>query len=149
MTYRKRIGVLLVLCFACLTACASRSMPAHTAQGTPTDSLACTGVCVTLTDSEIASSRVSFIAAERYDFVVTNDGKAPKHFIIELAPPGPDVGSASNKILFLSSEISPGASRSFPYAFPIIAPQSALAFVTRLPGSGGPGPLLPVQVELE
>jgi len=146
MTYRKSAGLLLVLCFACLTACASRSTTADAAHVTPTGSPSCIGVCVTLTDSEIESSRVTFIAAERYDFVVTNNSKAPNTFIIELAPPGPDVGSAYNEILFLSSEISPGASRSFTYAFPIIAPQSALAFATRLPGPGGTGPLLPVQV---
>lgn len=108
MTYRKSAGLLLALCFACLTACASRSTTAVPAHMTPTDSPACIGVCVTLTDTEIESSRVTFIAAERYDFVVTNKGKVPNTFIIKLAPPGPDVGSPYNEILFQSLEIPRG-----------------------------------------
>jgi hypothetical protein len=84
MNYRMHIGVLLVLCLAYLTACMRGSRPPDPPHVAPPDPPACHAVCVTITDNEIASSRVTFLAGRAYSFVVTNQGKAanmshPKH----------------------------------------------------------------------
>jgi hypothetical protein len=116
--------------------------------GYPTDPPACNAACVTLTDTKIASSRVTFTAGEPYYFVVTNEGKVPSNFIITAELQILNPGSQYNPILYISSTIPPGASRNFTFAFPITAPQGAVEFATTLVDPGGPGVLLPVQVEL-
>lgn len=148
MNYRMIAGVLLVLYLAGFTACTNRSTPADPAHLDPVDPPACNAVCVTLTDIKIESSRVTFSAGEPYYFVVTNEGKAPSNFIITAELQGPNLGSQYNPILYISSTIPPGASRNFTFAFPITAPQGAVEFATTLVDPGGPGVLLPVQVEL-
>jgi hypothetical protein len=148
MNYRMIAGVLLVLYLAGLTACTNWSTSADPARLDPTDPPACNAVCVTLTDTKIESSRVTFTAGEPYYFVVTNEGKVPSNFIITAEPQGPNSGSQYNPILYVSSTIPPRASRNFTFAFPITAPQGAVEFATPLVDPGGPGVLIPVQVEL-
>jgi hypothetical protein len=148
MNYRMIAGVLLVLYLAGLTACTNRSTLADPAHLDPTDPPACNAACVTLTDTKIESSRVTFTAGEPYYFVVTNEGKVPSNFIITAEPQILNPGSQYNPILYISSTIPPGASRNFTFAFPITAPQGAVEFATTLVDPGGPGVLLPVQVEL-
>ncbi len=148
MNYRMIAGVLLVLYLAGLTACTNRGTPADPAHLDPMDPPACNAVCVTLTDTKIESSRVTFTAGDPYDFVVTNVGKVPGNFIITAEPRGPNPGSQYDSILYISSTIPPRASRNFTFAFPITAPQGAVEFATTLVDPGGPGVLLPVQVEL-
>ena len=148
MNYQMIASVLLVLYLAGLTACTNPSSPADPAHLDPTDPPACNAVCVTLTDTKIESSRVTFSAGDPYYFVVANEGKVPSNFIITAEPQILNPGSQSNPILYISSTIPPGASRNFTYAFPITAPQGAVEFATPLVDPGGPGVLLPVQVEL-
>jgi hypothetical protein len=148
MNYRMIAGVLLILYLAGLTACTNRSTPADPVHLDPTDPPACNAACVTLTDTKIESSRVTFTAGEPYYFVVTNEGKVPSNFIITAEPQILNPGSQYNPILYISSTIPPGASRNFTFAFPITAPQGAVEFATTLVDPGGPGVLLPVQVEL-
>jgi hypothetical protein len=148
MNSRMIAGVLLVLYLAGLTACTNRSTSADLAHLDPTDPPACNAVCVTLTDTKIESSRVTFTAGEPYYFVVTNEGKATGNFIITAEPQGPNPGSQYDSILYISSTIPPRASRNITFAFPITAPQGAVEFATTLVDPGGPGVLLPVQVEL-
>jgi hypothetical protein len=90
MNSRMIAGVLLVLYLAGLTACTNRSTPADPAHLDQTDPPTCNAVCVTLTDTKIESSRVTFTAGEPYYFVVTNEGKAPGNFIITAEPQGPN-----------------------------------------------------------
>ncbi len=148
MNYRMIAGVLLALYLAGLTACTNRSTLVDPAHLDPTDPPACNATCVTLTDTKIESSRVTFTAGEPYYFVVTNEGKDPSNFIITAEPQGPNPGSQYDPIHYISSTIPPGASRNFTFAFPITAPQGAVEFATTLVDPGGPGVLLPVQVEL-
>ena len=91
MNFRRMIGAFLVLSVACLTACASRSAPADPPHVSPRNPAACFGVCVTLTDNEIESSRVTFTVGDTSYFVVTNKGKAPTNFIIMTEPQGPNL----------------------------------------------------------
>ena len=147
MTYRMSVSMFLVLCLACLTACASRSMPSDPAHVAPTHPSASIAVYVSLMDNKIESSLVTFYVGHPYHFAVTNRGKTPRDFLIKTEVQGPNPHGPYNQLLHISSAIPPGASRSFTYIFSIIAPQSAVEFVTRLPGSGSPGPQLPVQVE--
>jgi len=146
MNYRKGIGVCLVLCLACFTACASTSAPADPPSVSPADPLACNAVCATLTDNTIESAQVTFIAGVSYSFVVTNKGKAPHNFIIQSIPQGP--GGPYNEILYMMNAIPPGESRSFIFNFPITAPQTAIEFSTTLDDGSGSVVLLPVQANL-
>jgi hypothetical protein len=148
MNYRMIVGMVLVLYLAGLTACTNRSTLADPAHLDPTDPPACDAVCVTLTDTEIESSRVTFTAGKTFYFVVTNEGKVPSNFIISTEPQGPDPTSQYNPILYISSTIPPGASRNFTFAFPITAPQGAVEFANTLVDPGDPGVRLPVQVEM-
>jgi hypothetical protein len=107
----------------------------------------CNAVCVTLMDSKIESSHVTFFVGYPYNFVVTNNGKVPHDFIIKTEPQGPNPGGLYDEILYIARAIPPGASRSFVYAFPITAPQSAVEFATSLADPADAGVLLPVQVE--
>ena len=148
MNYRMIAGVLLALYLAGLTACTNRSTLVDPAHLDPTDPPACNATCVTLTDTKIESSRVTFTAGEPYYFVVTNEGKDPSNFIITAEPQGPNPGSQYDSILYISNTIPLGASRNITFAFPITAPQGAVELATTLVDPGGPGVLLPVQVEL-
>ncbi len=148
MNFRRITGVFLVLSVACLTACASRSAPTDPPQVTPTNPAACPGVCVTLTGNKIESSRVTFNVGDASYFVVTNNGKAPANFIIMTEPQGPNPAGSYNKILYITGAVPPGSSRSFTYAFPIIAPQSTVEFASDLVDPGDPGVQLPIQVDL-
>jgi hypothetical protein len=148
MNVRRMIGAFLFLSVTCLTACASRSVPADPPHVAPTKPAACPGVCVTLTDNKIESSRVTFNVGHAAYFVVTNKGKAPTNFVIMTEPQGPNPAGSYNRILYITSATPPGSSRSFTYAFPIIAPQSTVEFASDLVDPGDPVVQLPIQVDL-
>jgi hypothetical protein len=109
-------------------------------------------VNVTITDNSITSSIRTFKTAISYNFVVTNKGHAPHDFIIKERAKGPNPGPLPHDgVLYVlsSTQLTPGATRSFSYVFPITAPQTNVQFTTHLAGPGGSEePFIPVQVVL-
>ena len=109
-------------------------------------------VDVTITDNSITSSIRTFKTGITYTFVVTNKGHVPHDFIIKERAKGPNPGPLPHDgVLYVmsSTQLTPGATRSFNYVFPISAPQTDVQFTTHLAGPGGSeGPYIPVQVVL-
>lgn len=150
MKSRIVLGAFLALVVALLTACGGTTSSNGTRATTPVPSSG-DQVKVTVTDTNISSSMTTFSADTPYSFVVTNKGHAAHDFIIRTRPKGPRVAGQGNEgILYIISanHLPPGATRNFTYAFPLSTPQSDVEFSEHLAGpTGGPGPLIPVQIK--
>lgn len=107
-------------------------------------------VSVTLTDTKIEASRVTFSANLPYDFTVTNKGTSAHDFIIRKRVEGPQVGQQNDQgILYIISgnKLPPGATVHFTYGFTQASAKSTLQFQEHLAGQNAPaGPLIPIQV---
>ena len=148
MKHRIALGALLALFLALLSACGN-SGTTNTTAGTPTRVPASGTVQVTLRDTEVESSRTTFLAGQAYYFVVTNKGSSPHNFIIDIRRKAPVPQGSEDRILYMvdQAKLPPGATNRFTYVFPLSAPESSVQFATHLAGPGGPGVVIPVAVK--
>lgn len=146
---RRVLGALLAIAITLLTACSSSGTPSNTSHVTPTTAPSHEAVQVTLLDNKIESSRTTFIAGRPYVFVVTNQGTSPHDFIIDTRVDGPAPGGVPDRILYIinSTQLPPGATKSFTFSFPLSDPKQAVQFNTHLAGPNGAGVLLPVDIK--
>ncbi len=154
MKQRFFLGMFLIICMTFIVACGNGNTAANNNGGTASASSTPTGsgrsVSVTLTDTKIESSKVTFSANLVYDFTVTNKGHSPHNFIIRRRVEGPAPGGQTNQgILYIvsSNNLTPGATVHFHFGFPQASIQSTIQFEEHLAGKNAPaGPLIPVQV---
>ena len=107
-------------------------------------------VSVTVTDTKIEASRVTFSANRPYDFTVANKGHSPHDFIIRRRVEGPQTQARTNEgILYIvpSTQLHSGATVHFTYGFTQASIKSTMQFEEHLAGKDtAAGPLLPIQV---
>ncbi len=154
MKQRIIAGMLMVMCMTLIVTLTACSSGGGLSNGSPTPTAVPASphkVLVTVTDSSITSSITTFMSGTSYDFVVTNKGHSPHDFLIKERPKGSMTGPPPHDgVLYIvnSTQLKPGATRSFNFEFPISAPQSDVQFTTHLAGpSGGPTVQIPVQVK--
>lgn len=153
-------GILfIVCCIALLAACSGGGNGSNSSQASrPAQTTGrAQSVKVTITDKSITSSQTTFVANRPYYFTVTNHGHSPYNFIIKLRP-GQAVENPQPKqgVLYLvpSTQLPPGATKSFNYAFPDSLAQpasqpgnsSTVQFTTQLRGNNADVVELPVNV---
>ena len=148
-------GMFLIVCVTLITACGgngntSTNNNGGTTSASPTTASNTRSVNVTVTDTKIESSKVTFSANLPYDFTITNKGHSAHDFIIRRRVEGPAPGGQANEgILYIvpSTKLTPGTTIHFTYGFPQASIQSTMQFEEHLAGKNEPaGPLLPIQV---
>lgn len=114
-------GILLVLLLAVLAACSSSSSNSNSSGATTKPQAQ--PVQITLSDTKITSSVMSFTAGKPYRFMVTNTGKQPHDFIIistamkSMNMKGMAVSSIAPMGLTSTTYLKPGETRTLDYAF--------------------------------
>ena len=113
----------IACCMALLVGCSGGGNGSNSSQASrPAQTTGRTeSVKVTITDKSIASSLTTFVANRPYYFTVTNLGHAPYNFIIRVRPGQAVLNpTAQQGVLYIlpSSQLPPGATKSFTYAFP-------------------------------
>jgi hypothetical protein len=106
---------------------------------------------ITITDQKIQASVTTFNVDTSYQFTVVNKSKTASDFIIRERPLVPEGNApAQQNVLYEvpSTDLPPGATQHFTFAFPDTTPQSNLEMATNLPGPGGSGNVLPIQAVL-
>ncbi|HEX7733643.1 MAG TPA: hypothetical protein VF458_02225 [Ktedonobacteraceae bacterium] len=108
-------------------------------------------VQVTITDQKIEASVTTFMVDTAYQFTVVNKAKKASNLVIlehSLVPEGSP--SSQQGILYLlpSTQLPPGATQHFTYAFPNTTYQSNLELATDLPGINSTGRIFPIQTVL-
>lgn len=155
MKQRFFLGVFLLMCMTLIVACGGSGNNSTNSNGpitsaSPTSPGNAYAVNVTITDTKIESSRVTFSANTAYDFTVTNTGHSPHDFIIRKRPEGPPVGQQNDQgILYIvqGNKLPPGKTVRFTYGFPQSSVNSTVQFEEHLAGANAPaGPIIPVQI---
>lgn len=139
---------LLLMSFLLLAACAG-NQPAQ--NPSPQSTAAVRTVLVTITDQKITASMTIFNVDTAYQFTVVNKAKKSSNLILleqALVPSGSP--SAQQGVLYLvpSTQLQPGATQHFTYAFPSTTHQSNLELTTDIPGIDSTGRILPIQTVL-
>jgi hypothetical protein len=153
MKQRFLFGVFFIACIVLLVACGGNGNTATSTGGsaasTPSTIVGnARAVNVTLSDTKIASSRVTFLANTPYDFTVTNTGHFPHDFIIRKRPEGAPIGQQNDQgVMHIISALPAGKTVRFTYGFPQASVNSTIQFEEHLAGkSASAGPIIPIQV---
>ncbi len=148
-------ALFFIVCMTLMVACGTSNNTTTnnnggTAHATSTATKNAQAVSITLTDTKVEASRVTFSANLPYDFTVTNKGTSAHDFIIRERVEGPQVGQQNNQgILYIipGSKLLPGTTVHFTYGFPQSSAKSTLQFEEHLAGKNAPaGPLIPIEV---
>jgi uncharacterized cupredoxin-like copper-binding protein len=106
-------------------------------------------VQITLTEFKIEPSMTTFKTGVTYHFVVTNKGSAP-HEVWIMPPADDNITPDQVKQMALaglgSSDLTPGATKTFDYTFKDPAPAGKLEFACHLPGHYDQGMHIPIIV---
>ncbi len=135
MNYRFMPGIVAVLLMVMLAACGGSGSSNQ--------------VNVSLSDFKVQSSQTTFIAGTTYHFVVTNNGQT-NHELMVMPPMSGQMpmGQMDQMTLYHinASDLPPGASKSFDYAFPSSEVQKLLEFACHLPGHYEAGMHSPITI---
>ena len=132
MKHRFLLSMMGVLLLAVLAACGGSSGSTNQGSSGSTNQ-----VHMSLSDFKVQSSQTTFTAGKTYHFTVTNNGKT-QHELMIMAPMKSDMPMSEMDHMALyhinSSDLPPGASKSFDYTFPSSTVQKPLEFSCHLPG---------------
>ena len=149
------LGLFFVASIVLVAACGGNgNTVTNNNSGTPSASSGSTtnaqSVSITVTDTKIESSRVTFSANHPYDFTVTNKGHSAHDFMIRRRVEGPQTQAQTNEgILYIisSNQLPSGATVHFTCGFTQASIKSTMQFEEHLAGKDtAAGPLLPIQV---
>lgn len=139
---------LLMVSFLLLAACTgNQSVQSPSAQSTA----AIRAVLVTITDQKITASMTTFNVDTAYQFTVINKAKKPSNLLLleqALVPEGSPATQQGVLYLVPSTQLPPGTTQHFTFAFPSTTHQSNLEMTTDIPGIESTGRILPIQTVL-
>ena len=150
-TYDRRVRLGPLALFAVVAACA----PGVRASGASSDALARASddpieVRVTIVEFAVTSSRTTFVAGQRYRFVVANEGTLPHELLVipPLRPGAVSLEASRARALGVieARNLAPGGTHALDLAFDRAYPAGSLELACHIVGHYEAGQRLPIVV---